>query len=230
MGRKNWKCSQYRPQANFQWSVEQQARVNPAIIDENFHYESPANSDIDSAIQRRLDDFWSQPLIDPSPEITKMMNNGPKPLNFSPSPITNVSLSRRISARHMEYNASPVSRNRVMISHEAQTDISIPGDFDLAALLADHLPCKGQVSSTPIKNSPREHKVSTPKFDLQEVRLGVDLTFGEEGPSTRTEDDVFSNLMGFKDPFESSSVSPIKFEPLMESVFHQLSPIKETRE
>ena len=28
------------------------------------------NSDIDSAIQRRLDDFWSQPLIDPSPEIT----------------------------------------------------------------------------------------------------------------------------------------------------------------
>ena len=159
------------------------------------------------------------------------MSAGPKPLNFSPSPITNISLSRRISSRHMEYNASPVSRNRIMISHEAQTDISIPSDFDLASLLADHLPYKGQISSTPIKNNtPRENKVSTPKFDLQEVRLGVDLTFSEEGPSMRTEDGEYSNLMGFKDPFESSSVSPIKLEPLMESVFHQLSPIKEIRE
>ena len=159
-----------------------------------------------------------------------MMNNGPKPLNFSPSPITNISLSRRISSRHMEYNASPVSRNRIMVSHEAQTEISIPCDFDLASLLADHLPYKGQISSTPIKNNtPRENKVSTPKFDLQEVRLGVDLSFSEEGPSMRTEDDEYSNL-GFKNPFENSSVSPIKFEPLMESVFHQLSPIKETRE
>uniref|UniRef100_A0A914PXL5 Uncharacterized protein n=1 Tax=Panagrolaimus davidi TaxID=227884 RepID=A0A914PXL5_9BILA len=85
-----------KPVSNFEWSLEQQARIRPAVFDSDFNYVSPMNSEFDM----KNDTFWSNNIIAPSPVH--------QPRNFNIIP---------------------------MLSSSTQTDVSIPIDFNLAAIL-----------------------------------------------------------------------------------------------
>uniref|UniRef100_A0AC35F1T1 Uncharacterized protein n=1 Tax=Panagrolaimus sp. PS1159 TaxID=55785 RepID=A0AC35F1T1_9BILA len=55
--------SQMEPISDFEWSLEQRARIRPAVFDSDFNYISPMNSESDM----KNDTFWSSQIIAPSP-------------------------------------------------------------------------------------------------------------------------------------------------------------------
>uniref|UniRef100_A0AC34QG85 Protein aurora borealis n=1 Tax=Panagrolaimus sp. JU765 TaxID=591449 RepID=A0AC34QG85_9BILA len=199
----------------FQWSIEQKSRMMPAIVDESFAYNSPKDSETDGIIERKLSEFWSQPLIDPSPEVVR---TNPRVLDFSPSPIANVSFTRKLSTRQLEYNSTPISRKSS--NQEVQTDVSLPVDFDFGSVVGPYLQTESSgihISSTPKKNPHFNSTFPSPKRDFDDFRLDAslecDISFGES-VFMRTEDDL-SNVIDCKNPLEGSLLSPIKPDDLL---------------
>jgi hypothetical protein len=222
-----------RINTSFQWSIEQRSRILPAMIDESFIHESPDNPEHELQVQRTLDKFWnSNQLIAPSPDV---IGRSQKPLNFTPSPI--VPFSRR-NSRLFDSSASPISRSSIPTStKEIQTDISIPMDFDLLALLAKHLPQK-QHASTPkmikkfssfLDKTSCNDESLLPDADYDSLEDGgINLSVAIEQSTTSRGDLDSTSFITTEHTncgFDLSKISPIKHE--MVSPHTRLSPIKE---
>jgi hypothetical protein len=223
-----------RINTSFQWSIEQRSRILPAMIDESFIHESPDNPEHELQVQRTLDKFWnSNQLIAPSPDV---IGRSQKPLNFTPSPI--VPFSRR-NSRLFDSSSSPISRSSIPSStKETQTDISIPMDFDLLALLAKHLPQK-QHASTPKmikkfssfldKSSKNDESLPSDAEELDSLEDGgINLSVAIEQSTTSRGDLDSTSFITTEHTscgFDLSKISPIKHE--MVSPHTRLSPIKE---
>uniref|UniRef100_A0AC34GX27 Protein aurora borealis n=1 Tax=Panagrolaimus sp. ES5 TaxID=591445 RepID=A0AC34GX27_9BILA len=215
--------------SSFQWSIEQRSRILPAMIDESFIHESPDNPEYELQIQKTLDKYWSSQLIAPSPDV--IGGRIQKPLNFTPSPI--VPFSRR-NSRLFDSSSSPISRSSATsLTKDTQTDISIPIDFDLEALLSKHLPQKQTASTPKMKkfssfidksSSNRDSLPSDADLDViddENINLSVAI---DQSTKSRGDDgfNLITEHINVQCEFDLSKISPIKLSP-----HTRLSPIKE---